>query len=522
MRAADSISSAVAFGRAFLRPERIDRLQRAAVAMALHGPTIAGVVAASAARYPKAIAVVDDDGETTYSQLWRGAGGVARTLRQHGIGPGSVVGVSAHNSAFFLIAMVATAATGADIVYLNTGFSSAQLGEVVDSEGIGLILVGDDLAETATAAIVGRSTTIVIEKQLLGVLRSGSFVPELASRHVGRQVILTSGTTGRPKGAGRSSASGSGAAGLLRRIPYRARQTVVIPSPLFHAWGIANAGLALAMSSTIVLQRRFDPSTVLAAVALHRADGLVVVPVMLQRMLAVDDEQLARYDTTSLKYIAASGSAIGAPLVTAVLRRFGPVLHNVYGSTEVSMATIADPADLAADPSTAGKPVPGVTVRILDDHGRAVPTGTTGRIFVGSANRFDGYTGGGTKEEIDGLLSTGDVGHFDTAGRLVVEGRDDDMIISGGENVYPGEVEDVLAAYPGVAEVAVIGVPDDTFGQRLVAYVATDGRRTLTDKELAAHVAGRLARFKVPRDFIFVDELPRTTTGKIRRRDLKE
>ncbi len=169
---------------------------------------------------------------------------------------------------------------------------------------------------------------------------------------------------------------------------------------------------------------------------------------MLQRILALAADVRRRYDTSSLRYIASSGSALGAPLALAALESFGPILHNIYGSTEVSLATVAGPEDLHAAPSTAGRPAPGSIVRILDDDGNEVPTGEVGRIFVGSASRFEGYTGGGGKEEIGGLLSSGDVGHFDEHGRLFVDGRDDDMIVSGGENVFPREVEDLLAAHP--------------------------------------------------------------------------
>ena len=253
------------------------------------------------------------------------------------------------------------------------------------------------------------------------------------------------------------------------------------------------------MSSTAVLQSRFDPEATLAAVAANGADGLVVVPVMLQRILALDAHVRRRYDTSSLRYIASSGSALGAPLARAALDSFGPILHNIYGSTEVSLATVAGPEDLHAAPSTAGRPAPGSIVRILDDDGNEVPTGEVGRIFVGSASRFEGYTGGGGKEEIGGLLSSGDVGHFDQHGRLFVDGRDDDMIVSGGENVFPREVEDLLAAHPGVAEVAVIGVDDEQFGQRLHAFVVKRPGAKLTAKQVKDHVAAHLARYKVPK-----------------------
>ncbi|MGH9272592.1 MAG: AMP-binding protein, partial [Ilumatobacteraceae bacterium] len=329
------------------------------------------------------------------------------------------------------------------------------------------------------------------------------------------------GTTGRPKGAVRSSTGGADSlAPLLSTVPVRARDTVVVAAPLFHAWGLAHLGMGLALSSTLVLDRRFDPSRTVAAVARHRAAGLVVVPVMLRRILDLEASILDGYDTSSLRYIASSGSALGAPLATAALDRFGPVLYNVYGSTEVSLATIAGPADLAAAPGTAGRQPPGSTLRIVDEAGRLVPVETTGRIFVGNSSRFDGYTGGGGKESIDGLLSIGDLGHFDTSGRLFIDGRDDEMIVSGGENVYPAEVEELLAAHSAVLEAAVVGVDDDELGQRLVAFVVRRPRARVTAEQLRSHVRDQLARHKVPKAVHFVNELPRTTTGKVRKRDL--
>ena len=282
-------------------------------------------------------------------------------------------------------------------------------------------------------------------------------MPIVPTRRVGRQIVLTSGTTGTPKGARRPTSTSAATLSGLLTVPLRARDTVVIAAPLFHAWGLTHLATSLATSTTVVVQQRFDPEATLAAIATHRPDGLVVVPVMLQRILDLGDETLGRYDTSSLRYIACSGSAPGAALTTAVMRRFGPILYNIYGSTEVALATIATPDDLAVEPATAGRVATGSTVKVLDDDGAEVAAGVTGRIFVASAAAFEGYTGGGGKETVGGLLSSGDVGHFDAAGRLFVEGRDDDMIISGGENVFPAEIEDLLAGHPDIVDAAVVG-----------------------------------------------------------------
>jgi fatty-acyl-CoA synthase len=271
----------------------------------------------------------------------------------------------------------------------------------------------------------------------------------------------------------------------------------------------------------MVLRRRFDPEETLAAIDRTRADVLAVVPVMVQRILGLPDETLGRYDLSSLKIAALSGSALPGELATQWMDRFGDNIYNLYGSTEVSFATVATPADLRAAPGTAGRPPRGTTVRLLDEAGKEVPNGEVGRIFVGNDMKMEGYTGGGSKEAIDGLLSSGDVGHFDPDGRLFVDGRDDEMIVSGGENVFPREVEDLLADLDGVTEVAIIGVEDEKFGQRLKAFVVLEEGASLTETELAAHVKANLASYKTPREVEFLDELPRNATGKVLKRELK-
>jgi len=186
----------------------------------------------------------------------------------------------------------------------------------------------------------------------------------------------------------------------------------------------------------------------------------------------------------------------------------------------VGWATIATPADLRAAPGTAGRSPMGTTVKLLDEDGREAPPGQGGRIFVGNELSFDGYTDGGNKEIVEGLVSSGDVGHFDSGGRLFVDGRDDEMIVSGGENVFPREVEDLLAEHPEIEDVAVVGVEDEEFGQRLTAFVVTHEGSELDEETVQEHVKRNLARYKVPREVVFVPELPRNATGKVLKREL--
>ena len=336
-------------------------------------------------------------------------------------------------------------------------------------------------------------------------------------------MILTSGTTGTPKGASRKQPQSlDPVAALLERIPLRSRGRAMIAAPLFHAWGFAHFTLAMGLTSTVVLKRKFDPEATLSLTAQHECTSLIVVPVMIQRMLELDDEVLRRYDLSKLRAVPVSGSALPGPMSERWMDLFGENLYNLYGSTEVAWATIATPEDLRAAPGTAGKPPRGTIVRLFDDDGNEVGEGETGRIFVGNDLAFEGYTGGGNKDAIDGLLSSGDVGHFDEGGRLFIDGRDDDMIVSGGENVFPGEVEELLAGHDAVAEAAVFGVDDEQFGQRLKAVVVTREGKDLSADEVKRYVKSNLAGYKVPRDVEFVDELPRTSTGKVLKRELQE
>lgn len=500
--------------RSLLTLERPDRLPRSLKAMAPWGQTVAGLLAGAAARYPDRIAVHDDVGAISYAALWQRAQAVAAGLRDHDIGPGATVGVLMRNHRDVVTASAAVAALGADLVLLNTGFAAPQLADVVEHEHVSAVVHDDDFA----AIVAGCGADLLVDEHRLDewAARSGTVEPGAPA---GRVVILTSGTTGRPKGAARASDGSAidGVAAVLDRIPLRAGDVQVLAAPLFHAWGFSHLLLGLSRCTTNVLRRRFDPEQTFHLLADHRARVLVVVPVMLQRMMSVEASTPA---TPDLRVVAASGSAIPGALVTEVLDRFGPVLYNLYGSTEVAVATVADPADLRTDPTTAGRVVFGVRVEILDERGDPLPDGQVGRIFVGGALKFDGYTDGRDKERIRGMLSSGDMGRF-RDGLLFVEGRDDDMIVSGGENVFPQEVEELLAAHAAITEAAVVGVPDAEFGQRLAAFVVLRPDARLDADEVRSYVREHLARHKVPRDVTFVDELPRTTTGKLLRRELR-
>lgn len=527
-RAADEAVYAALVARSgMIGPELPHRLAKMADSYRRFG-AVGALPTIGAARAGKRVAIIDERGSLTYAELEASVNALANAWRERGLRPGEGVAILARNHRWFVIATLAAARSGSRIVLLNTDFAGPQIREVAAREGTDLLVFDDEYAGFLEGVEPHRGRFRAWadepgEDTLDALIAGGSTKTPPAPGVAPKIILLTSGTTGTPKGAPRAEPKSLAPLGaLLSRVPLKARETTVLPAPMFHTLGFAHALLGLGLCSTLVVRRRFDAAAVLADLAEHQASTMVVVPVMLQRMVDLGDEAFAGKDLSSLRVIFVAGSQLGADLAIRATEAFGPVVHNMYGSTEVAYATVAMPEDLAAEPGCVGKPVRGAVVKVLDDEGREVPTGTTGRIFVGNNAQFEGYTGGGDKEKVDGLMSSGDVGHFDAEGRLFIDGRDDDMIVSGGENVFPGELEELLARHEAIREAAAIGVPDETFGQRLRAFVVLHDGATLDEDGLKAHVRENLARYKVPREVVFLDELPRNPTGKVLKRKLAE
>ena len=517
-------------------PVRPDRGARALLTLRRWGPTVAAGYAASAIRYPDAIALADDRGTLTFDDVQRRTNALARAWSEAGLAAGDGVAILCRNHRGLVEATVACAKLGADALFLNTAFAGPQITAVCARERPRAIVYDDEFADVVGAASAGLQRYVAWTDGTAGDETGGGGVTaaggvplleQLAEsgdggeleppERAGRTVILTSGTTGPPKGAiRRRPASLDPVAALLSKIPLRARGRTLIAAPMFHSWGFAHFAIGAALSSTLLLHRRFDAEATLQAIDEHGATALVVVPSMLQRILELGESAIGRHDLGALRVIAASGSPLPGTLATLVMDVFGDVLYNLYGSTEVAWATVATPQDLRDEPATAGRPPVGTVVRLYDgDDREVVAPGRTGRIFVGSEMVFEGYTNGSRKAVIDGLTSSGDLGHLDAEGRLFVDGREDEMIVSGGENVFPREVEDVVAVLEGVQDVAVIGVDDERFGQRLQAFVVLAPGAQLSAYGVREHVRANLASFKVPRDVVFLERLPRTATGKV-------
>ena len=482
----------------------------------------AAAVHAAALRFGGRTAIVDDTGSLDYRSLDRAANSVASELRSVATGSDGTLGalgILCRNHRWFVTALVAAERAGCDTVLLSTALPASNLAEVCERDGIAVIVADREFADVVAQADTD-ATVIIANASGPGSLA------HIAAKELNctppkrrpRLVLLTSGTTGAPKSAMRARKSTRiGGVGMLRRIPYRLGDRYFIASPAFHAWGLSQLVVALATASTVEMRRRFDASDMLQLLRESQFDVLVVVPLMLRRILNVTTDD----DAVLLpRMVLTSGNVLSGDLAGQWMDRFGDSLYNIYGSTETAIGTIAGPADLRAAPGTVGRSPDGVTLVILDDEGMPTPKGSSGWIHVASTAQFDGYTDGTDRERTGTLMATGDIGQLDADGRLHISGRANDMIVTGGENVFPSSVEEVLDRHPAVEVSAVVGADDPEFGQRVTAFVVLRPCRSVDANELKAWVAAELPSFMVPRGVEFVDALPMTTTGKVVRHRL--
>jgi acyl-CoA synthetase (AMP-forming)/AMP-acid ligase II len=517
-------------GAGVLRPMNPAIAVAALAALRRWGASPAAGVSASAIRRGEQTALIDELGTLTFAELESRSNSLARALRAKGVGPGDPIALMCRNHRGFIDGIFASAKLGATVLLMNTDFAKPQLEGVIEREEPTALIYDSEFEDLLAGADVDliKIVSWVDDGDEPDADRAAELIERTSDEKLdppeehSRFIVLTSGTTGTPKGAQRKSPESlAPLATLLSKIPLRSEGRTMIAAPMFHSWGFLHFTLGLALGSTYVLSRRFKPEEILKTIEENECDALVVVPVMLQRIMELPEETRDRYDLASLRVTAVSGSALPGDLANRWMDAFGENIYNLYGSTEVAWASIATPEDMREAPGTAGRPPHGTIVKILDEDCNPVPDGETGRIFVGNEMAFEGYTGGGSKELAEDLMSSGDVGHFDDEGRLFIDGRDDEMIVSGGENVFPREVEDLLADHDAIDEAAVIGVEDEKFGQRLKAFVVTASGKEMSEDDVKAYVKENLARYKVPREVEFLDELPRNPTGKILKRELE-
>ncbi|HEU5156496.1 MAG TPA: AMP-binding protein [Streptosporangiaceae bacterium] len=528
-RLGNTVNVASALTRSgIINPIRPVRFFRQFAVLHAWGTTLAGEFTSAAARDPYRTALVDDRGELTYADVVERTSRLAAGFRLES--PRPRIAVLCRNHRGLVETLIAGSKRGADMILLNTGYGAGQLRDVLTELRVDLMVADVEFADIVYKAPQAAQRVVVWADapggsgpELEDVIADSRPVKLRPPRVQGRMIMLSSGTTGRPKGARRRPRPGlRPLASMLSRIPLRVHDTMVIDAPIFHTWGFAAMQMGFAMRGTLVLHRRFAAEQTLRAIASHRKVDLFAAPVMVQRLMDLPPEILARYDTSALRIVAVSGSALPGDLASRFMDQFGDKLYNIYGSTEASWVSIATPRDLRADPGAAGRPPRGTKLAILDQHGRPVPPGIRGHIYAGNELIFEGYTSGAPSDMRDGLLGTGDLGHIDRSGLLHVDGRVDDLVVSGGENIFPREVEDALARLPEVLEVAVIGVPDPEYGQRLAAYIVPRPGSRLDADQVRGYIRERVARYAVPRDVNFISRLPRNATGKVVGRWLTE
>lgn len=501
------------------------RAPKALSALRTWGTSLAGLTITAAYWNPDAPMIVDEAGSLTWREVHDRTSRLAVGLGLDG--PHPRVGVLCRNHRWLVETLIACSKRGAETVLLNTGFGAGQLRSVLSELRVDVLVADAEFAPLLGQVPAGLRRRVVWadgphDPSVDRLIESTSYQDLVPAPRQGRTIMMSSGTTGRPKGARRQPKPGLWPLASIRsRIPFRAREIMMVEAPIFHAWGFAAMQVCLAMRGTLMLHRRFEPEATLRTVSVQRKRvSLFLVPVMLQRIMELPEMVRASYDTSRLRIVALSGSSIPGDLAVRFMDAFGNVLYNVYGSTEASFVSVATPRELRLDPRSAGRPPRGTSLAILDELDRPVPRGAIGRIFAANEMVFEGYTSGKPLEVWEGLLSTGDIGHLDSHGLLVVDGRADGVVICGGENVVARDVEDLLARLPGIREAAVIGVPDAEYGNRLAAYLVPMPGTQVDPEAVRAYVRDQVARFAVPRDIHLVAELPRNATGKVLHRRL--
>lgn len=485
-----------------------------ALELPLLRPNLGVAIALQAATQPDAAAIIDDRGRLSWAQLDRRVNRLSRAMLEYAE-TGGCVAFMLRNGREAVECYAAGGRSGLVPVPLNTSASGSELTRILNMQRPSLLVADEEFDHVVAHALrdLPSAPTVIrvgARGEYESLLSSASPVMPF-SRGTANIVIHTSGTNGTPKGAERQFGPSQAGAllGFASKVPLRRGDRLLVAPPLFHAFAGGVVGAACVIGVTSVLSRTFDPARFGVQIREHRIRAAAVVPIMLRRILGHQEPS----GPTPLRIVLSSGSALGASLREAVTNRWGPVLHDVYGSTEAGWVAISTPTEIADRPGTVGRPGPGMRVEVVDRAGVPVPTGQIGALQVTTGMEFNGYTG---SDGHHGPLDMGDLGYRDDAGYLYVTGRRDEMIVSGGENVYPSEVEAWLESCPDVIEGAVVGMDDEEYGQVLWAYVVGDA----DPDRVIGWLRQRLSRYKVPKRVVVLDSLPRNALGKVVKRQL--
>jgi fatty-acyl-CoA synthase len=496
------------------------------------------LVKLNAVAQPTKQALVWKGHRLTYAELDRRVDRLAHGLStRHGIGKGDAAVILMHNRGEIVEVQAAMSRLGGGAVSVSWRSTPSELEYLVNHCGAKAVFAEASTADNLLAArerlpgvpernfvaVGGRRAGLVPYDEVM----SGADAVVKESDEAGAVIIYTSGTTGKPKGAVRRFPKEQQEAVLrfVLETPIRIEDRHLAVCPMYHSTAFGFIAITMAIGGTVVVAPKFDPEQVLATIERERITTTAMVPTMLHRLVELPEAVVAKYDTRSLRVVFSGGSSLSGALARRFMERFGHVLYNFYGATETGINTLATPDELLRSPGTIGHVVPGNEIRLLDDDGREVARGETGELYVRNAMLVSGYhrDDDATRASMrDGLFSVGDLAHQDAEGLFHIDGRKRDMIISGGVNVYPAEVEEVLMSHPAVGEAAVIGIPDDEWGERVRAFVALRDGASASAEEIVAWAKREMAGPKVPREVVVLPELPKNPTGKVLKRELRE
>lgn len=490
---------------------------------------------------PDRLAIIDTHQRLSYAQADAKINQIAHTLRErYQVERGQAVILMLDNRAEYLLCWTALFRLGASPVHASTRSSAKELGYLVEHSQAKVLIVAAPYAQAAqeraaqdpalSLIVAGADAPSLGHPMLEEVIAAApTHFPARQTRQVrSDNVVYTSGTTGRPKGAVRNL-TGFGLKELsriLERLPLMAGERHLIVCPLYHSGAQVFALLMAALGATIHLLPHFDAEQTLRYLSRFAINSIFVGPTMIHRLVSLPEALSQDNPLPALRVMISGAAPFPQALRERAMRRFGAeVIFDFYGATEMGWVTLIGAQELRLKPGSVGRPIAGQRVHILDDQGQALGPGQTGLVYVENEQIMSGYLNNEqatTDAKRGGWLTVEDLGHLDEDGYLYIDGRARDMIISGGVNLYPTEIEEALAMHPNIEEVSVIGVPDPEWGERLVAVVVVQDRTSFTPEELISFARASLSSYKIPRQWELVDELPRNPTGKVVKRQLRE
>jgi long-chain acyl-CoA synthetase len=495
-------------------------------------------IATYAAKQPSEIALVEGDRRMTWAELLERRNRLASALRGLGVGRGDNVIVYEHNSMDCMVAPAAVRNVGAVAAPMNHRLTAEEVAYILDNADAAAVFVGDAFLPVAEA--VRDSATRVRHWISMGVERrpwarpleeviaegKPETVPEDPALGLGGSMIYTGGTTGRPKGAIRGAVDPQVTMRFLKALDLAEPHVHLAAGPLYHSAPGSFASTTHLFGGRVIIMRKFDAEEALHLIHTHRCSSTFMAPTLVKRIVDLPESVRARYDVSSMRSLVIAAAPCPMRVKEQAMAYFGPVLYEFYGSTELSVNTILRPEDVLRKPGSCGRAAPGIELAILDDDGKPAPVGEPGELYVRRyAGVFDGYykNPAATRETQRGdWLSVGDVAYVDAEGFYYICDRKRDMIISGGVNIYPAEIEDALHRHPDIDDVAVFGVPDDEWGERVHAAVKPRAGARLTEDQVIRFARQHIADYKAPREVSFHPEFPRDAAGKLLKRVLRE